>query len=607
MSNKVNPGAKVPTLDETYSGIPHRMEEFAYGLKQFVLGNTNKDNKPRTEDLPVLPPGINRSGFNIAIEQLKGLVGNENVELNDQERLEDGWYNEHPNTHDSFHLLDENDLVSSGAVYPGSTEDVQSIVKWANRWKIPLYSISMGRNFGYGGAAPRLRGSIVVDLGRRMNRILKLNNKSYTCLLEPGVSYFKLYDEIKKNGYDMWVDPPDIGGGSILGNALERGVGYTPYGDHWGTHCGMEVVLPNGEVYRSGMGAIENSQAWQASPYGFGPYLDGIFSQGNYGIVTKMGFWLMPDPGGYSSHAITFDREEDFGQIIEIIREIRVRHISGNVAQLNSAKGELTFRYTKKELGIKGNVMTKEDVERCSREKLKHGPYSWIFFVSFYGPTEVRTLSWNLVKKMMSKVSDVHFYDEKDYADGEPDNFHIHHESSMGIPQFIGARQASWYPNGSHSDFTPVSPITAKDAKQLLDLVYRLQDKYQLDSFPNFVVGVRDLHMIDFIMYDKKDPEMRRKAQLMLRELISEGAKLGYGEYRTHLALQDQVMNTYGFNSCIHRRLCEVIKDAVDPNGILSPGKAGVWPQWLRGKGWEWFGTEVARKWSDPTKGKHNL
>lgn len=140
-----------------------------------------------------------------------------------------------------------------------------------------------------------------------------MDDRKYSCLLEPGVSYFKLYDEIKKHGYDMRVDRPDIGGGSILGNALERGVGYTPYGDHWGNHCGLEVVLVNGEIYRSGMGAVENSNAWQAFPYSFGPHLDVMFSQSNFDIVTKMGFWLMPDPGGYSSHSITFDREEDFG------------------------------------------------------------------------------------------------------------------------------------------------------------------------------------------------------------------------------------------------------------------------------------------------------
>lgn len=62
-------------------------------------------------------------------------------------------------------------------------------------------------------------------------------------------------------------------------------------------HCGMEVVLPTGEVTRTGMGALPGNNTWQAFQYGYGPYPDGIFTQSNLGIVTKMGFWLMPDPG----------------------------------------------------------------------------------------------------------------------------------------------------------------------------------------------------------------------------------------------------------------------------------------------------------------------
>jgi hypothetical protein len=79
-----------------------------------------------------------------------------------------------------------------------------------------------------------------------------------------------------------------IGGGSVIGNTVDRGVGYTPYGDHFGMHCGFEIVLPNGEVMRTGMGAMPGSNTWQLFPYGFGPYADGLFTQSNFGIVTKM-------------------------------------------------------------------------------------------------------------------------------------------------------------------------------------------------------------------------------------------------------------------------------------------------------------------------------
>lgn len=53
-----------------------------------------------------------------------------------------------------------------------------------------------------------------------------------------------------------------------MGNALDRGAGYTPYGEHFSMHCGMEVVLPSGEILRTGMGALPGSNTWQTFQYG---------------------------------------------------------------------------------------------------------------------------------------------------------------------------------------------------------------------------------------------------------------------------------------------------------------------------------------------------
>lgn len=77
----------------------------------------------------------------------------------------------------------------------------------------------------------------------------------------------------------------------------------------------MEVVLPDGTLWRSGMGGLPNPRAnpdapsheqtpndtWGLFNYGFGPYNDGIFTQSSLGIVVKMGIWLMVNPGGYQS------------------------------------------------------------------------------------------------------------------------------------------------------------------------------------------------------------------------------------------------------------------------------------------------------------------
>lgn len=69
----------------------------------------------------------------------------------------------------------------------------------------------------------RVSGSVLLDLGVRMNKILEVNEKFAYAVVEPGVTYFALYDYIQKRGLKLWLDVPDLGGGSLLGNTMERG------------------------------------------------------------------------------------------------------------------------------------------------------------------------------------------------------------------------------------------------------------------------------------------------------------------------------------------------------------------------------------------------
>lgn len=65
-----------------------------------------------------------------------------------------------------------------------------------------------------------------------MNKVLEVNEPGAFALVEPGVTYQGLYEHLQSLGLEdkLWIDTPDIGGGSVLGNTVERGVGYTPYG-----------------------------------------------------------------------------------------------------------------------------------------------------------------------------------------------------------------------------------------------------------------------------------------------------------------------------------------------------------------------------------------
>jgi FAD/FMN-containing dehydrogenase len=131
-------------------GIPARITEYANSVKRrFEENATVSHVKERTEaaaDLPVLPDGTSRTTFNKAIDELRGLVDN-HVELVDKP-LDDGWYLHRPLTHDAFALDEDDYFINSAICAPLNVEQVQAVVRWANKWLIPIYAVSMGRNLG---------------------------------------------------------------------------------------------------------------------------------------------------------------------------------------------------------------------------------------------------------------------------------------------------------------------------------------------------------------------------------------------------------------------------------------------------------------------------
>jgi 4-cresol dehydrogenase (hydroxylating) len=81
------------------------------------------------------------------------------------------------------------------------------------------------------------------------------------------------------------------------------------------------------------------------------------------------------------------------------------------------------------------------------------------------------------------------------------------------------------------------------------------------------------------VVTDTKNEAQARTAYEACKGIAAPAAKLGYGEYRAHLDFMDLVAEQYDWNGHALRRLNETLKDALDPNGILSPGKQGIWPK----------------------------
>ena len=99
------PQAPAPSLAQRYSGVPDRLAAIAQAAKDRLYSNKNvPESVPRRHDVR-LPPDTTRDDFDKAIAALRNDLGNDNVVLNDKP-LVDGWYLEHPNTHDAFHVVD---------------------------------------------------------------------------------------------------------------------------------------------------------------------------------------------------------------------------------------------------------------------------------------------------------------------------------------------------------------------------------------------------------------------------------------------------------------------------------------------------------------------
>ncbi|KIY01585.1 uncharacterized protein Z520_03137 [Fonsecaea multimorphosa CBS 102226] len=556
-----------------------------------ALRQPNADSPITSGDPIVLPPGISSQTFKSFTQRLVDIVGQENVTIVSKATdLSQESYLDPSKAHDMFHILDAQYFVSSAVVAPRDVPDVQAIMRLCNEFEIPVWPFSIGRNVGYGGAAPRVPGSIGMDLGQHMNKILEVNVEGAYALVEPGVRFSDLHDYLVENNLreKLWIDVPDIGGGSVLGNTCERGVGYTPYGDHYMMHCGMEVVLPDGSLVRTGMGALPNPDAdpglgphaqpgndcWQLFNYGFGPYNDGIFTQPALGVVVKMGIWLMANPGGYQSYLVTIPRDEDLHQAVEIIRPLRVGMVLQNVPTLRHVLLDAAVMGDRKTYSNSTKPLTDAEIDGIAR-KLNLG--RWNFYGALYGPPLVREAMWQVVKASFGQIPGAKFYFPEDMPDNKV--LQIRDGTLQGIPSLDELKWVDWLPNGAHLFFSPIAKVSGSDATAQYQLTRRRSEEFGFDFIGTFVVGMREMHHIVCIVFDRRDEDSKRRAHKLISTLVDDAAKRGWGEYRTHLALMDQVAATYNFNGNALMKLNETVKNALDPKGILAPGKNGIWPQ----------------------------
>jgi len=218
-------------------------------------------------------------------------------------------------------------------VVPKDTEEVQEIFRFANKNLTPIVPYSSGLNL-HGGTIPD-QGGIVVNFSR-MDKVLEVNERNKYAVIEPGVSYRKLQEEFEKHSLRAMIPLGVPGKRSVISSYMERDPALTATSFEYGNYfiMDMEIILPEGEMFRTG--------SWAMKGFGpgsnMGPGLPRLYmffqgAQGTLGAVTKLVVHGESLPRVRKVLFLTFD---SIKEAVANIKEIQTKEIGLECFGLNS-------------------------------------------------------------------------------------------------------------------------------------------------------------------------------------------------------------------------------------------------------------------------------
>jgi 4-cresol dehydrogenase (hydroxylating) len=246
------------------------------------------------------------------------------------------------------------------------------------------------------------------------------------------------------------------------------------------------------------------------------------------------------------------------------------------------------------------------DDAELDRYAADNGLASWQVELQFYGPEATCLANWEYAKERFAReIPGATFVEgeslkvpltEEQLLNPNPSfrNGVWHRAVSQGVPSLsawsLVSSRSPQNPEGqtvAHAGFFPIIPRSGEavfKAQQVFgDALADLGLSPFNSALSTPLVWAMFAYQMTFPLPD--DNEIVHRALL---HLITVGAANGFGDYRTPPFHQDHVAATYSFGDHALRRFHETIKDAVDPNGILAPGRGGVWPSAYRQFRYEW-------------------
>ena len=273
----------------------------------------------------------------------------------------------------------------TGRVYePNSIAELKEIHKELVENSIPFSVSSTGNNWGYGCNSPVHDNMAVIGL-KKLNRIVDFDPFHGLITVEPGVTYGQMAEYLGEGGVGgVWMTPVHGGGPdcSAMGNALERGYGLTPKTDHWGAVTSIKAILKDGALYEGSLAKLGQDRLEKLFKYGVGAYLDGAFSQSDFGIVTEMTIKLARKPSYIEMFYFRLMNEEDLDAAILATKNMKIK--------LGDTLGGVNFINKERALSM---------VIDYPMDKIKNGMPLSVDEINFFGKQNMLT-PWLIVGAM---------------------------------------------------------------------------------------------------------------------------------------------------------------------------------------------------------------
>jgi 4-cresol dehydrogenase (hydroxylating) len=486
---------------------------------------------------------------------------------------------------------------------PHSLDDLQTLMKLANQHQVALHPISTGRNWGFGSKLPFANNQYLLDL-RHLNQIREYDEHFGVVTIEPGVTQRQLHRFLQEHHSDYYLDITGSSADtSVVGNTLERGIAYNSLRVE--NIIRMEVLLPNGEFFKTGFGSWETALVKDLFPWAPGPQWDGLFVQSPLGVVTAMTVQLSRKP----EHEIFFNFNFPTSELVRVIdgfAKIKhhyswpaIVHIANRGRSEAMIKSLLVALHKQQDPTTDDFAVVSENAVKAMNQRF---PHELIAIGSIKGPkslvTEIhrslrrqfkgngifssfthRKIGWALgvantlgLQKLHRQLELAKIFSGLSW--GQTTNATL--QGFFSPDHIYGADhpEAAEFVDPSKTGFiycVPLAPLTGAHGERMTLLTHQICGKYQMQ--PEITLNTITHNVLEAVIsvsFDKSLPAERQRALDCVQALHEHLMANGYFPYRWPQGIQapqaQKIPNALAFRQ---------LKSLFDPLDLVSRGRFG--------------------------------